>query len=117
MLREGLSSNSLEQSPSRSSPSNLSGRELADYAAHAAGYGYVTPHVLVEFGTRSTGEPAEMHEVACDAAEYLSALSFPVASPRVMRAEGTFWEKAVAVHIFCVQGRIKDRLARHWYDS
>lgn len=87
-----------------------------DYEAHASGYGYVKPHILVEFGARSTGEPADVHNVVCDAAEFLSQLSFPRASPRVMRAERTFWEKATAIHVFCLQGQIRDRLARHWYD-
>lgn len=34
-----------------------------------------------------------------------------------MKAERTFWEKATAIHVFCVQGKLKgERFARHWYD-
>lgn len=34
-----------------------------------------------------------------------------------MRVERTFWEKATAVHVFCLQGRIRGhRFARHWHD-
>ena len=78
---------------------------------------YVRSEVLVEFGARGTGEPSHRHTVECDAAPYLPTLSFPTATPRVMDAERTFWEKATAVHVFCLDGRLRgDRYARHWYD-
>jgi hypothetical protein len=45
-------------------------------------------------------------------------LTFPIATPHVMRAERTFWEKATAIHVFCAQGEFRggDRFARHWHD-
>jgi hypothetical protein len=34
-----------------------------------------------------------------------------------MAAERTFWEKATAAHVYCLQGRLRgDRYSRHWYD-
>ena len=34
-----------------------------------------------------------------------------------MHAERTFWEKATAIHVFCVQDRLRgDRFSRHWHD-
>jgi hypothetical protein len=37
--------------------------------------------------------------------------------PQVMRAERTFWEKATAAHVYCLQGRLRgERYSRHWYD-
>ncbi|WP_082190576.1 nucleotidyl transferase AbiEii/AbiGii toxin family protein [Bradyrhizobium pachyrhizi] len=58
-----------------------------------------------------------MHEVVCDAAQYLATLEFPTATPKTMKAERTFWEKATAIYVFCVQGKLKgERFARHWYD-
>ncbi len=35
-----------------------------------------------------------------------------------MRPERTFWEKATAIHVFCLGGRIRgdDRVSRHWHD-
>ena len=88
------------------------------YTPVAEGSGYVEPRVQLEFGARSTGEPAERREIVCDAAANLSELEFPTARPRVMLAERTFWEKATAIHVFCKQGRFRggDRFARHWYD-
>ena len=78
---------------------------------------YVRPEVLVEFGARSSGQPSSLREVRCDAAPYLEGVTFPVAAPRVMAAERTFWEKATAAHVYCLQQRLRgDRFARHWYD-
>ncbi len=89
-----------------------------EYEPLAAGTGYVRPAVMLEFGARSTGEPWEALPVVCDAAEHLPQLTFPDATPRVMRVERTFWEKATAMHVFCAQGRFRgtDRFARHWHD-
>jgi hypothetical protein len=88
-----------------------------DYEPLAIGLGYVSPSVMLEFGARSTGEPWEQRRVVCNAAEHLTSLSFPEAEPRTMRVERTFWEKATAAHVYCLQGRERgDRFARHWYD-
>ncbi len=79
--------------------------------------GYVAPRVLVEFGGRSSGEPAAVHTVECDAGPILRDLAFPTATPRVMEVERAFWEKATAAHVFCLQGDLRgERFSRHWYD-
>ena len=79
--------------------------------------GLVRPEVMVEFGARSTGEPHAVHPVICEVAPYLPDLQFPEASPTVMLAERTFWEKATAIHVFCLQQRRRGvRLSRHWHD-
>jgi hypothetical protein len=89
-----------------------------DYTPLTTGTGYVAPAVMLEFGARSTGEPSESRAIHCDAAEYLQGVDFPTASPQVMRAERTFWEKATAIHVFCAQGEFRggERFARHWHD-
>lgn len=89
-----------------------------EYDPLTAGTGYVRPAVFLEFGARSTGEPWESRPVTCDAAEHIPDLAFPTATPRVMRIERTFWEKATAIHVFCAQGRFRgaERFARHWHD-
>ena len=80
-------------------------------------YGFVKPEVVVEFGARSTGEPREEHVIVCDAAEYLTEVTFPSCRTYVMLAQRTFWEKATAIHVFCRQRRRRgERLSRHWYD-
>jgi hypothetical protein len=89
-----------------------------DYEPLATGTGYVPSSVMWEFGARSTGEPSESRAIHCDAAEHLQGVEFPTATPQVMRAERTFWEKATAIHVFCAQGEFRggDRFARHWHD-
>lgn len=90
---------------------------FVDYEVLATGPGYVDPSVMLEFGARSTGEPCDVREITCDAARHLDELAFPVASPRVMRIERTFWEKAIAVHVRCLGGKFRgERTARHWHD-
>jgi len=92
-------------------------RLYIDYEATSAGSGYVAPSVMLEFGARSTGEPASLRDVTCDAAGLIDGVDFPSARPRVMHAERTFWEKATAIHVFCLQERPRgERFARHWHD-
>ncbi|MDR0787210.1 MAG: nucleotidyl transferase AbiEii/AbiGii toxin family protein [Gemmatimonadota bacterium] len=88
-----------------------------NYEATSTGSGYVAPSVMLEFGARSTGEPASRRDIACDAAGLIDGLIFPTAHPRVMHAERTFWEKTTAIHVFCRQQRLRgDRFSRHWHD-
>lgn len=90
---------------------------FVEYEPLASPSDYVLPRVMLEFGARSTGEPSERHDVACDAAEFLPGLVMPRATPRVMRAERTFWEKATAAHVFCSEGPLRgERFSRHWHD-
>lgn len=58
-----------------------------EYQPQSEGSGYVRPAVLLEFGARSTGEPFERRPVTCDAAAHLPEVTFPEASPAVMRPE------------------------------
>ena len=90
---------------------------LLCYAPVKTGTGYVKPEVALEFGARSTGEPHATHAISCDMAGQVADVLFPTANPLVMSAARTFWEKATAAHVFCVQGRIRgERYARHWHD-
>ena len=92
-------------------------RIFVSYEPLFTDYGFVRPEVMVEFGARSTGEPREKRPIECDAAPYISEVAFPSARTWVMLAERTFWEKATAVHVFCLQQRSRgERLSRHWYD-
>lgn len=80
-------------------------------------HGQVKSAVLLEFGARATGEPADFHDIVCDSAAAGLDIDLPTARPRVMKAERTFWEKATAVHVFCRSGDpVGDHKARHWYD-
>src|SRR5665213_1156379 len=91
---------------------------FVDYSPLTSGTGYVAPAVMLEFGARSTGEPSEPRAIHCDAATHLQGIAFPTATPKVMRAERTFWEKVTAIHVFCAQGEFRggDRFVRQWHD-
>ena len=90
---------------------------LVKYPPLRQGTGYVAPHIRLEFGARSTGEPCEVLPVACDLAPLMPEIVFPQARPRVMKMERTFWEKATAIHVFCRQTKMRgNRFARHWHD-
>jgi hypothetical protein len=93
-------------------------RLIMEYEATTTHNAYLRPAVRLEFGARSTGEPAEARGIICDASTALPELEFPRAVPRVMRAERTFWEKATAMHVYCAQGRFRggERFSRHWHD-
>lgn len=87
------------------------------YPAVKTGTGYAAATVQLEFGARATGEPHQFHSVACNIAPWIEDVAFPTARPLVMAAERTFWEKATAAHVYCLQGRLRgERYSRHWYD-
>lgn len=100
---------------------SLSGKDsdklMIAYKANKTGTGYAAPTIQLEFGARATGEPHLRHDVACDIAPLIDGVTFPTARPLVMAAERTFWEKATAAHVYCLQGRLRgERYSRHWYD-
>lgn len=87
------------------------------YPATKTGTGYAASTIQLEFGARATGKPHQRHHVACDIASFIDEVIFPTAQPLVMAAERTFWEKATAAHVYCLQGRLRgERYSRHWYD-
>lgn len=87
------------------------------YVALNQGTSYRRPEVKLEFGGRATGEPNAVMPVRCDATDHVHGVEFPKATPRVLQAERTFWEKATAAHVFCAQHRIRgEGFARHWHD-
>lgn len=78
---------------------------------------YVRPAVRLEFGGRATGEPAVKRMITSDLAAIAPDIMFPSVEARVMVPERTWWEKATAIHVFCLQGRLRgERQARHWHD-
>lgn len=90
---------------------------MVDYPALKTGTGYAAASIQLEFGGRATGEPSQVRAISCDAASVIEGVDFPTANPATMAAERTFWEKATAVHVFCLQGRLRgERYSRHWYD-
>lgn len=90
---------------------------IVQYPSVTTASQYAPPTVKLEFGGRSTGEPASSHQVICDMAEFFPELSFPKAEPRTMEISRIFWEKATAMHVYCLQGKdLAHRFSRHLHD-
>lgn len=90
---------------------------LLSYSSRVSGTAYVKPTVTMEFGGRATGEPHAAMPVQTDLEGQIPGVFFPTANPVVMSIARTFWEKATAAHVYCLQRRIRgERYARHWHD-
>ena len=50
-----------------------------EYESVIKGMPYVSRHVFLEFGAKSTGEPAQTHQVQCDIQSAISGIMFPTA--------------------------------------
>lgn len=80
---------------------------------------YLGNSVLIEFGGRNITEPNAEHNVEPDIAQYLTDLTFPCSTVRVLSPARTFWEKATLMHVECQRNELRtgaERLSRHWYD-
>jgi hypothetical protein len=84
----------------------LSVTVLIEYPTITAHSKYAPPKVRLEFGGRSTGQPACPHGATCDVASYVPDLVFPTATLRTMEISRIFWETATAIHVYCLQGTI-----------
>jgi hypothetical protein len=104
----------LLSSPNSPGPDTL----VIEYPAVTSPSSYAPPTIKLEFGGRSTGEPATTANVGCDIADLFPDLKFPRADPRTMNVSRIFWEKATAAHIYCVQHKqpIAHRFSRHFHD-
>ena len=61
---------------------------------------YVEPKIVIEFGTRFTGEPANAVLIRCDADITKSKVTYPEVSVWAMTPERTFWEKRQRYTLF-----------------
>jgi hypothetical protein len=80
---------------------------------------YVQGTILIEFGGRNTTVPSTRWHIRPDIAAEVPELSFQDATPLVLDAERTFWEKVTLIHAECGRGHLRpghERWARHWYD-
>lgn len=115
VIENALTANGLHSELSLTGKDN--DKLIIAYPAVKTGTGYAAATIQLEFGARATGEPHKTHRVACDIAPFIEEVEFPSALPLVMAAERTFWEKATAAHVYCLQGRLRgERYSRHWHD-
>jgi hypothetical protein len=87
------------------------------YPSVTAASDYAPATVQLEFGARSTGEPASTRHIVCDVAELFPDVGFPTANARTMDISRIFWEKSTAMHVYCLQGNnLQPRFSRHLHD-
>jgi len=88
--------------------------------AVADGGGYVPPRVKIELGARSDDWPDEAREIQPYLAQHIPSLVEDATIPvKTLKAERTFWEKAMLLHeeTFRPAKKPRDsRMARHYYD-
>lgn len=80
---------------------------------------YVSPIVRMEFGARSDHWPNENRVITSYAAESFSDMfELPSCTVSTLKAERTFWEKAIILHQLFHGGvnHLHPKLARHYYD-
>lgn len=87
------------------------------YPSLISATGYIQPEVKLEFSPCASREQSLAIPVKCELAPYAGTLALPSATPQMMLAERTFWEKVEAIHAFCKRGTIhRGGFARHAYD-
>lgn len=113
VLEEAIAKDGLRAKLAQESEETLN----VNFESHFAGHSYMRASVLLEFGARSTGEPTISKNIDCYAQQVIPAVAFPTAAVRTMKVERTFWEKATATHVYCLQENLKkERFSRHWHD-
>lgn len=82
------------------------------------GNAYIKPRIKLEFGARGETEPAETRSITPYLAEVfpdeLPDAACELATLAVIR---TFWEKATILHALHHNGKLRDGMSRHYYDT
>lgn len=119
-LEERLQAVSSDQ-PTRVEVDDSGEKVFVRYPSALGGDGnaYVQGAILIEFGGRNTTLPSTPWHIQPDIASEVPELFFQDATPLVLDAARTFWEKATLIHAECGRGSQRprhERWARHWYD-
>lgn len=80
--------------------------------------GYIKPRIKLEFGARGDTEPSEQKIITPYLAEEFSD-ELPDAKTDIptLAATRTFWEKATILHALHHNGKLRDGMSRHYYDT
>lgn len=78
---------------------------------------FVNKEVKLEFSPCETRTWSRQMPIECDVSSYEKDIMFPKATPQILDARCTFWEKVTAMHLLCLQGGVRKRgFSRHLYD-
>jgi hypothetical protein len=84
----------------------------------SSGAGYIKSRIKLEFGARGDTEPSGLQVIHPYLAEEFPE-ELPDASCTVptLAAERTFWEKVTILHALHHNGKLRDGMSRHYYDT
>ena len=82
------------------------------------GNAYIKPRIKLEFGARGETEPAEARSIMPYLAEaFPDELPDAVCELATLAVIRTFWEKATILHALHHNGKLRDGMSRHYYDT
>lgn len=80
--------------------------------------GYIKPRIKLEFGARGDTEPSELKAITPYLAEeFPDDLQKASTDIPTLAAARTFWEKATILHALHHNGKLRNGLSRHYYDT
>ena len=80
--------------------------------------GYIKPRIKLEFGARGDTEPFEMKTIVPYLAEeFPDELLDAGTEIPTLAATRTFWEKVTILHALYHNGKLRDGMSRHYYDT
>ncbi|AJP71709.1 nucleotidyl transferase AbiEii/AbiGii toxin family protein [Sphingomonas hengshuiensis] len=79
---------------------------------------YIKPRIKLEFGARGDTEPFEMRRITPYLAEeFPDELPDVVCELPTLSVIRTFWEKVTILHALHYNGKLRDGMSRHYYDT
>lgn len=99
------------------------GQTLLFNYPHLASYGegeigYIKPRIKLEFGARGDAEPWALKSITPLLAEaFPEEFSDAVSAIPTLAVARTFWEKATILHALHHNGKLRDGMSRHYYDT
>ena len=82
------------------------------------GAGYIKPRIKLEFGARGDTEPSGLQSIRPYLAEeFPEELPDALCTVPTLAAERTFWEKVTILHALYHNGKLRDGMSRHYYDT
>ena len=84
----------------------------------SSGAGYIKPRIKLEFGARGDTEPSGLQSIQPYLAEVCpEELPDALCTVPTLAAERTFWEKVTILHALHHNGKLRDGMSRHYYDT
>ena len=80
--------------------------------------GYIKPRIKLEFGARGDTDPSELKDITPYLAEtFPEELPDSISPIPTLAVVRTFWEKATILHALHHNGKLREGMSRHYYDT